>query len=41
MIKIIKFIWNIDDVFWPWFYGHKKWKNFGTIRAPCDPVSCW
>jgi len=19
--QIIKFIWNIDDVFWPWFNG--------------------
>ena len=23
IIKIIKWIWNIDDVFWPWFYGKK------------------
>ena len=27
MIKIIKFIWNIDDVFWPWLFGNEKWKK--------------
>ena len=23
IIKIIKWAWNIDDVFWPWFNGKK------------------
>ena len=24
IIKIIKWVWNIDDVFWPWFHGRTK-----------------